>query len=179
MTSFGGAYRTGSGPHDSGPRPILLCSEGAGPRRGLRPAKSSNTSAVSECPNPRPSARLLTRLTKTADVYLKTRARAREAAYEALLGAGRSEWRAGERVRFYRAATGAPVWLPDALETAGATAPPESAAWPPYDVPHYLGVLRTSYVSRLRKAFAPDQYEQLFRSSGQIGLFDRYCLARG
>ncbi len=115
----------------------------------------------------------VTRLTKTADVYLKTRARAREAAYEALLGAGRSEWRAGERVRFYRAATGAPVWLPDALETAGATTLPESAAWPPYDVPHYLGVLRTSYVSRLRKAFTPDQYEQLFRSSGQIGLFDQ------
>jgi len=115
----------------------------------------------------------VTRLTKTADVYLKTRARAREAAYEALLGAGQSEWRAGERVRFYRAATGAPVWLPDAPETAGVTTLPESAAWPPYDVPHYLGVLRTSYVSRLRKAFAPDQYEQLFRSSGQIGLFDQ------
>ena len=44
---------------------------------------------------------------------------------------------------------------------------------PDYDVAHYLGVLHTSYVSRLRKAFAPDDFEQLFRRSGQVGLFDR------
>jgi DNA polymerase I len=42
-----------------------------------------------------------------------------------------------------------------------------------YDVDHYLQVLVTSYAARLRKAFAPDDFEQLFRPDGQTGLFDR------
>jgi len=42
-----------------------------------------------------------------------------------------------------------------------------------YDVEHYLRVLVTSYAARLRKAFAPDDFEQPFRPDGQAGLFDR------
>jgi DNA polymerase elongation subunit (family B) len=42
-----------------------------------------------------------------------------------------------------------------------------------YDVNHYLQALVTSYAARLRKAFAPDDFEQLFRLNGQPGLFDR------
>jgi DNA polymerase elongation subunit (family B) len=42
-----------------------------------------------------------------------------------------------------------------------------------YEVEHYLRVLVTSYAARLRKAFEPDDFEQLFRSDGQAGLFDR------
>ncbi len=42
-----------------------------------------------------------------------------------------------------------------------------------YDVEHYLQVLVTSYASRLRKAFAPGDFEQLFRLDAQPGLFDR------
>jgi len=42
-----------------------------------------------------------------------------------------------------------------------------------YDVEHYLQVLVTSYAGRLRKAFAADDFEQLFRLDGQEGLFDR------
>jgi DNA polymerase, archaea type len=42
-----------------------------------------------------------------------------------------------------------------------------------YDVEHYLQVLVTSYAARLRKAFAPEDFEQLFRLDGQSGLFDR------
>ena len=41
-----------------------------------------------------------------------------------------------------------------------------------YDVNHYLQVLVTSYAARLRKAFSPEDFEQLFRSDGQSGLFD-------
>ena len=114
----------------------------------------------------------VTRLTKTPDVYGQTRDRAREAAYEALLGAGRTTWRVGERVRFYRAATGAAVWLPEASATAEEAGEAGGETRPDYDVAHYLAVLHTSYVSRLRKAVAPDAYERLFRSSGQLGLFD-------
>jgi DNA polymerase, archaea type len=42
-----------------------------------------------------------------------------------------------------------------------------------YDANHYLQALITSYAARLRKAFAPDDFEQLFRLNGQPGLFDR------
>ena len=42
-----------------------------------------------------------------------------------------------------------------------------------YEVEHYLRVLVTSYAARLRKAFEPDDFEQLFRPDGQAGLFDR------
>ena len=38
---------------------------------------------------------------------------------------------------------------------------------------NYLAVLQTTFVSRFRKAFAPDDSEQLFRATGQLGLFDR------
>jgi len=33
-------------------------------------------------------------------------------------------------------------------------------------------VLVSSYAARLRKAFASEDFEQLFRIEGQIGLFD-------
>ena len=42
-----------------------------------------------------------------------------------------------------------------------------------YDVDHYLRVLVTSYASRLRKAYAAEDFEQLFRIDEQLGLFDR------
>ena len=121
----------------------------------------------------------MARLSKSAADYARTRARAREAAYEALLAAGRTTWRVGERVRFYRAADGSAIWLPDVPEndTSQAGDAPHTeqtgGAIGEYDVAHYLGVLHISYVSRLRKAFAADDFEQLFRSSGQAGLFDR------
>jgi DNA polymerase I len=41
-----------------------------------------------------------------------------------------------------------------------------------YDVDHYLRVLVTSYAARLRKAFSPEDFAQLFRDD-QPGLFDR------
>jgi DNA polymerase I len=119
------------------------------------------------------------RITKTPEEYEQSRAKSREAAYEALLSAGRTRWRAGERVRFYRAADGAAIWLPDKSGNDTEDSPEQGAATtnnenrPPYDIAHYLAVLQTSFVSRFRKAFAPEDFEQLFRPSGQLGLFDR------
>jgi DNA polymerase elongation subunit (family B) len=120
----------------------------------------------------------VTRLTKTPSAYARSRGQAREAAYEALLAAGRATWRPGERVRHYRAADGTPVWLPEPDDEEAAGAPgrddgARAAALPAYDVAHYLAVLQGSYAARLRKAFAPDDFAQLFRPSGQVGLFDR------
>ncbi|MFN8481597.1 MAG: DNA polymerase domain-containing protein [Anaerolineae bacterium] len=136
------------------------------------------------------------RLSKAADEYGETRARQREPQYEALIAAGRSKWRRGERVRFYRAGGGAYVWLPDETdetaaagewETDGESGEDEadfSEATPTpsprdmddrrdYDVEHYAQVLLNSYAGRLRKAFATEDFAQLFRTDMQGGLFDR------
>jgi DNA polymerase elongation subunit (family B) len=138
------------------------------------------------------------RLSKTSDTYLAARSTHPEPQYEALLAAGRKRWYPGERVRFYRARGGSYVWLPDESEepsvntgweaddpstgeTGEPTGPPSvsgqkhegSKRQNDYDVEHYLQVLVTSYAARLRKAFAPADFEQLFRLDGQSGLFDR------
>jgi DNA polymerase elongation subunit (family B) len=110
------------------------------------------------------------RLTKTPEGYLASRGTHREAAYEALLAAGRTRWTPGERVRFYRARGGAHVWLPDEDDDARSGA---AEAARDYDVDHYLEVLVGSYASRLRKAFAPEDFERIFRLDAQAGLFDR------
>ena len=132
------------------------------------------------------------RLAKPPAAYLATRARLREAPYEALLAAGRRTWPVGERVRYYRSGPGQFVWLPpeegetaDTGDEAGGAAagdtghaPAPVGGAPPagrggYDVAHYLRVLHVSYVSRLRKAFTAEDFAQLFRADGQTGLFDR------
>jgi len=82
-------------------------------------------------------------------------------------------------VRCYRAQGGGYVWLPDA---DGAAADSHAAAAAlaerrddrrDYDVRWYVQALVTSYAGRLKKAFAPDDFAQLFRIDGQRGLFDR------
>ncbi|GAB4191115.1 MAG: DNA polymerase domain-containing protein [Roseiflexaceae bacterium] len=148
------------------------------------------------------------RLSKTPQQYQASRSRQREAAYEALLAAGRTTWRAGERVRCYRTSRGGYAWLPDEatddqpagqepgdenqeprtknqepsvtqnskLKTQNSTpSKPQAPSLKPqdYDIEHYLGVLVTSYAGRLRKAFAPGDFAQLFRQDAQLGLFDQ------
>lgn len=129
------------------------------------------------------------RLTKTSEEYMRARRRMREAPYEAMLNAGRTSWRAGKRIRFYRA-TDAVVLLPESNEapfgdTGEADQERPPAAGEPrgrtvrrgpdardYDVAYYLGLLHTTYVGRLRKAFRPEDFDRLFRRDAQIGLFD-------
>ncbi len=131
------------------------------------------------------------RLSKTPKAYLEGRAKHPEAQYEALLAAGRSQWSVGERVRFYRVQGGGYVWLPEETDDAplatsdpqdigeletGASLSNESGAIEDrrdYDVEHYVRVLLSSYAERLRVAFTPEDFDQLFRLDGQIGLFDR------
>jgi DNA polymerase elongation subunit (family B) len=134
------------------------------------------------------------RLSKSPEGYQSTRAKHSEQAYEALLAAGRTKWAPGERVRFYRAHGGASIWLPDeseeisfdetgSAEAKGDGYKPNTLPSPShpgdvknrhdYDVEHYLRVLVTSYASRLRKAYASTDFEQLFRTEEQLGLFDR------
>jgi DNA polymerase elongation subunit (family B) len=134
------------------------------------------------------------RLSKSPEAYQVSRAAHTEQAYEALLAANRTKWTPGERVRFYRLPGGISVWIPDESEEisfgeaeeaeAGADEHESNKSHPQvysgdmknrrdYDVEHYLRVLVTSYASRLRKAYAAEDFEQLFRLDEQLGLFDR------
>ncbi len=119
------------------------------------------------------------RLTKGPDAYAATRDRLREAPYEALLAGGRTAWAPGDHVRYYRAPGPRFVLLPEETETPTGDEPEVDpggggdAARPPYDAAHYLRVFHASYVSRFRKAFPADAFDQLFRPDGQTGLFDR------
>ncbi len=117
------------------------------------------------------------RLAKTPDAYNTSRMRQREQQYEALLNAGRTQWPVGERVRVFRAQDGSPVWLPEADDDMPAAVAREQVAEleqrTDYDVEHYVQVLLTSYAGRFRKAFAPYDWEQLFRLDGQTSMFDR------
>jgi DNA polymerase elongation subunit (family B) len=126
------------------------------------------------------------RLSKTSEAYQASRVNHPEPQYEALLASGRTHWHPGERVRFYRVRGGRYVWLPEETEEvplqsnwqAGeqATKAPtyeDVANRRDYDVDHYLQVLVNSYASRLRKAFEPEDFEQLFRLDGLSGLFDK------
>jgi len=134
------------------------------------------------------------RLSKSPEAYQTRRVGHAEQAYEALLAAGRTKWVPGERVRFYRALGGISVWIPDESEdiSFGDRGEAEGRAGEhklkepllpshaddkkdrrDYDVEHYLRVLVTSYASRLRKAYAAEDFEQLFRIDEQLGLFDR------
>ena len=134
------------------------------------------------------------RLSKSPEAYLAIRASRPEPPYEALLASGRSKWFPGERVRFYRTRNKTYAWIPEETVEASvdsdwvgeaesddeahkeAEIVSQKAAIADrrdYDVEHYLQVLVTSYAARLRKAFTPDDFEQLFRLDGQPGLFDR------
>jgi DNA polymerase elongation subunit (family B) len=130
---------------------------------GLRAAFLEAVAALRARALPASALCARTRLSKSPEAYLRTRAGHREAPYEAILAAGRTSWTPGERVRTYRARGGGQVWIPDEAGDERRD----------YDVEHYLGVLVSSYASRLRKAFAPEDFERIFRVEEQIGLFDR------
>jgi DNA polymerase elongation subunit (family B) len=111
-----------------------------------------------------PAAAVATRvrLSKTPEAYRASRQR--EGQYEALLAAGRSAWEPGERVRFYRAEGGRFVLLQDDDHWQAAN---------DYDAEHYIRILLDNYAGRLRKAFRPEDFAQIFRLEPQLGLFDR------
>ncbi len=131
------------------------------------------------------------RLSKTPKVYLTTRAKHAEPQYEVLLAAGRRQWAVGERVRFYRRQDGGYTWLPEEADDAPLSFDDSLSDAPgsdnslsrrdtetiadrrDYDGEHYLRVLLTSYAARLRVVFTPEDFEQIFRLDGQIGLFDQ------
>jgi len=170
-------------------REALRCTL-TGEMGGLRQVYHQTIAALRERRLTSADVAAVARLSKTPEAYQASRTRLREAPYEALIAAGRTTWRVGERVRFYRAADGTTVWLPDVAdeeiiddedeenEQEGEQLPGEeprvsAAHRQDYDVWNYIQVLHGSYVSRLKKAFAPEDFDQLFRFDGQLGLFDQ------
>lgn len=154
---------------------------------GARQAYQDTLAALRARALPATDVATRVRLSKSAEAYQGSRSRQREAQYEALLAAGRTTWRQGERVRYYKAVGGGYVWLPDETDEPSADVDGESDEGTldvaavmseqdnrrDYDVEHYANVLLTSYAGRLKKAFMPEDFAQLFRLDGQAGLFDR------
>ena len=107
------------------------------------------------------------RLTKTSAEYLSARPNRRELPYEALLGAGRTLWRIGDRIRVYRrrSATGGLVEDSDNPAIATSDDPRD------YDVDHYIRVLRETFAARLACAFSPADYDAVFADPDQMSLF--------
>ncbi len=134
---------------------------------GVRQAYLETVAALRDRLLPADDLATRVRLSKSSAEYMNSRQRQREAAYEALRNAGRTEWARGERVRHYRNRHGAQIWLPDSADNqvSGSSAHD-------YDIDYYHDTLLTSYVGRLRKAFEPADFETLFRRTEQIGLFD-------
>jgi DNA polymerase I len=153
---------------------------------GLRQTYLETVEALRQRKLPAAELAARVRLSKTPEAYQAARASHPEPQYEALLNAGRTHWYPGERVRFYRIRGGKYVWLPEETEETPLEnnwQNGEQASKTPlyedvanrrdYDIDHYLQALVNSYASRLRKAFAPEDFEQLFRLDGLSGLFDK------
>ena len=175
-------------------RRALLCLL-TGDIPGVQRAFLETVDAIRRCELPASDMGSRVRLSKSPEAYLASRVSHPEPQYEALLSAGRTRWYPGERVRFYRTRRKSYVWLPDEAqetnfrgewenEAAGSgsgnphTSQPDQSTGSvadrrDYDVEHYLNVLVNSYAGRLRKAFAPHDFEQLFRLDAQVGLFDQ------
>jgi DNA polymerase elongation subunit (family B) len=107
----------------------------------------------------------LVRLTKEPAEYLETRARRRELAYEALLAAGRSTWRVGDRVRVYRKQNGEGGLAESPDEDAIAADPRD------YDAEYYVRLLRSTYAERLARAFTAEDFAVVFADADQFTLF--------
>ena len=101
------------------------------------------------------------RLTKTPAQYLAVRDARREAAYEALLASGRSDWKTGERVRIYRCENGEHRLAPN----EGAEDPRD------YDATHYARVLRDNFATRLARALTAQDWAEVFADPVQLSLF--------
>jgi DNA polymerase, archaea type len=103
------------------------------------------------------------RLRKTMTEYQTSKSKMREAAYEAMLEAGRS-WHKGERIRLYRRQLGYGI-----LPADESASPLEIAR--DYDVKYYLSLLERIYAKKLEKACSPAQFAEIFSSGAQEALF--------
>jgi DNA polymerase I len=130
---------------------------------GVRVAYLDTVQALRHHTLPTREVASLVRVTKTPEEYAAVRAERRELTYEALLAAGRTTWRLGERVRVYRTRRGTGGVVPDGPGWLDAR---------DYDVDHYVRVLTGTFAARLERAFAPDDQAALFSDPEQPSLFE-------
>lgn len=107
------------------------------------------------------------RLTKSPVEYHAVRANRRELPYEALLGAGRTTWSVGDRIRVYRKKSGTGGLIEESDD-------PRIRSFEQsrdYDIDHYARVLRETFASRLSCAFSPADYDCVFADPDQMSLF--------
>jgi DNA polymerase elongation subunit (family B) len=105
------------------------------------------------------------RLTKTPEEYRAGREERRELPYEALLAAGRTSWRVGERIRVYRTAAGTGGLVEEDEDDPSGADPRD------YDVEHYVRLLEANFAARLARAFTPEDFLALVSDPDQPSLF--------
>ncbi len=105
------------------------------------------------------------RLTKSPDEYLANRTKRNELPYEALLAAGQTTWRIGDRIRVYRKQNGTGGIVTTSDEDPVANDPRD------YAIAYYERLLRMTYAERLARAFAPPDFETVFANPDQFSLF--------
>ena len=141
----------------------------AGDIVGVRESYLATLSALRSRSLPTADVSLRVRLMKSPHAYLASRSTRRELPYEALLTAGQSTWRVGDRVRVYRRQNG------DAgLCGGGATLGDDDVAAEDsrdYDVDYYTRLLRTTWAQRLVRAFRPEDFAAIFADPDQFTLF--------
>ncbi|HZS57899.1 MAG TPA: ribonuclease H-like domain-containing protein [Gemmatimonadaceae bacterium] len=109
------------------------------------------------------------RLTKSPAVYAQSRTQRRELPYEALLGAGETHWREGDRVRVYRKANGEGGLAGRPTEAASDDEPDTDPR--DYDIEYYVRLLRTTFAERLARAFTGEDFATVFADPDQLSLF--------
>jgi DNA polymerase I len=131
---------------------------------GVRSAYLETIAALRGRTLPTHDVASLVRLTKSPEQYLASRETRRELAYEALLAAGRTAWRAGDRARVYRKRNGEAGLV--------ASGDDENTRDPrDYDVDYYERLLRSTYAERLARAFTPEDFGIVFADADQLTLF--------
>ncbi|HUA63025.1 MAG TPA: DNA polymerase domain-containing protein, partial [Verrucomicrobiae bacterium] len=98
------------------------------------------------------------RLTKSPAKYLESQGTRKELPYEALIGAGRTQWSVGDRILVYRTRSGGAGLVEDDDRRD-------------YDADHYVRVLRETFAARLERAFTAEDFEAVFADPDQPSLF--------
>jgi DNA polymerase elongation subunit (family B) len=111
------------------------------------------------------------RVTKSPEEYLSVREERRELVYEAMLTAGRSHWRQGERVHVYRTFRGSGALVPDRDAESLSDAERQWVDARDYDVDHYVRLLTEIYAGRMACAFTAADFAVVFASADQPSLF--------
>ena len=137
--------------------------------RGVREAYEATVTAVRRRLLPTYDMSSRARLTKSPETYLAVRGERRELIYEAMLAAGRTSWRPGERIRVYRKADGTGGLVIDSEDGSHGPAASDPRD---YDIDHYVRVLRGTFAERLSRALAPDVFGAVVADPEQPSLFE-------